>query len=420
MSAPETVHPPAQAGCVPPTAREGIRPLFILEEPYVSGFLARAAARCGAPILRTAMAERLYPDGGTQLVDDGEFALLAVAGRAGRGMRARLYANSENAIGWIAEHLGATDLPTAIDTLKDKLRFRELLRDLHPDLFFRGGTLSVLEGLDPRAIPFPVVLKPAVGFFSSGVRVVASAQEWPDALRNARLDAVRLRGLYPDAVLGLDRYVVEGRIDGEEYAFDAYFDGQGEPVILNVLTHAFAGEADVTDRVYLTSAALVERWRGPFLAFLRELGGRLGLRDFPVHAEVRVGADGRIRPIEVNPMRFAGLCATDIAHHAYGIDPYAAFLGDRRPDWGAIARRAGRSTWALVVAEVPPDVDRGAVVSVDWDGLSALVRHPREVRRMDWRRYPAFAFVFAEAPDGDPAAFDDVLHADLRPLLRVR
>ncbi|MDT8435763.1 MAG: ATP-grasp domain-containing protein [Gemmatimonadota bacterium] len=366
------------------------------------------------------MAERLYRDGAARLSDDAAFARLAAAGRARRGPPARLYANSENAIGWIVAHLAGTDLPAAVGALKDKLRFRELLRDVHPDLFFRGGTLSDLEGLDPPGIPFPVVLKPAVGFFSSGVRVVAAAEDWPAALRDARRDVERLGGMYPDAVLGLERYVVESRIAGAEYAFDAYFDGRGEPVILNVLEHAFSGEQDVSDRVYLTSAALVERWRDPFRTFLRELGGRLGLHDFPVHAEVRVGGDGRLRPIEVNPLRFAGLCATDIAHHAYGIDPYAAFLEDRRPDWGAIAARAGRSTWALVVAEVPPDVDRRRVVAVDWDGLAALVRHPREVRRMDWRRYPAFAFVFAEAPDGDPAAFDAALRADLRPLLRVR
>lgn len=293
------------------------------------------------------------------------------------------------------------------------------MRDLDPELFVAGGTLDELARLDPSGIPFPVVLKPAVGFFSSAVRVVPSAGAWPAALLRAREDSVRFRGMYPRAVLDLARFVVEGRIEGTEIAVDAWFDEQGEPVILDVLEHAFADEDDVTDRVYLTSADIVMRWREPLAAILREIGRRAGLRDFPVHAEVRVDSSGRVRPIEVNPMRFAGLCATDIAHHAFGIDPYASFLLGTRPDWDGIGRR-GSSLWALVVAEIPPEVDRRRVVDVDWEGLAALVPNPREVRRMDWRRYPAFAFVFAEAPDGDRAAFDTVLRADLRTLLRTR
>lgn len=35
--------------------------------------------------------------------------------------------------------------------------------------------------------------------------------------------------------------------------------------------------------------------------------------NFPVHVEIRVKED-KICPIEFNPMRFAGLCTTDIAY----------------------------------------------------------------------------------------------------------
>lgn len=361
----------------------------------------------------------MFRDGEANLLGDEEFARLVATGRTTGGAGARLYANSENGIGWIGRHLAHTDLPSAIGLLKDKLRFRELLRDLDPELFVAGGTLEELARLDPLAIPFPVVLKPAVGFFSSAVRTVPAADAWPAALTRAREDVVRYRGMYPEEVLDLARFVVEGRIEGTEIAVDAWFDERGEPVILDVLEHAFADEDDVTDRVYLTSAEIVLRWRDPLATILREIGRRAGLRDFPVHAEVRVDASGRVRPIEVNPMRFAGLCATDIAHHAFGIDPYASFLLGLRPDWDEIGRR-GSSLWALVVAEIPPGVERARVTGVDWDGLAALVPNPREIRRMDWRRYPAFAFVFAEAPDGDQAAFDPVLRADLTALLRTR
>ena len=35
-----------------------------------------------------------------------------------------------------------------------------------------------------------------------------------------------------------------------------------------------------------------------------------GLKNFPLHTEVRVNEKGEIIPIEVNPMRFGGWCTT--------------------------------------------------------------------------------------------------------------
>ena len=41
--------------------------------------------------------------------------------------------------------------------------------------------------------------------------------------------------IYPDQVLGLDRFVVEEVIQGEEFAVDAYFDADGTPVLVDVV-----------------------------------------------------------------------------------------------------------------------------------------------------------------------------------------
>ena len=68
------------------------------------------------------------------------------------------------------------------------------------------------------------MVKPAVGFFSMGVHVVDSAEAWPGVVDEIEREVKAFAAIYPDQVLGLDRFVVEEVIEGEEFAVDAYFD----------------------------------------------------------------------------------------------------------------------------------------------------------------------------------------------------
>ena len=151
--------------------------MFILEEPYVSDLLARTVARRGAPALDTPMARSALDGLGVGLADDAAFARAVAA-----DPHARLYANSENAIGWIAEHLAGTDIPRRVELFKNKVAFRELLADLYPDYGFASIPLAELAAFDPSSLRTPFVVKPAVGFFSMGVHVVDSASPWPEVV----------------------------------------------------------------------------------------------------------------------------------------------------------------------------------------------------------------------------------------------
>jgi len=126
------------------------------------------------------------------------------------------------------------------------------------------------------------------------------------------------RAMYPEQVLDLDRFVVEEVIDGEEFAVDAYFDGEGTPVLVNVLAHRFASADDVSDRVYYTSVDVIDRVGPIALEYLAEIGARAGLAHFPMHAEIRIDASGAVGAVEINPMRFGGWCATDLAYFFFG------------------------------------------------------------------------------------------------------
>ncbi len=387
--------------------------MFILEEPFVSDFLAQTVAVSGRPVLDNEVARSRLDLGSAELLPSPEFARRAALPGA------RLYTNSENSIGWITEHLGQTDLPRQIHLLKDKPVFRELLSEMYPDYAYRELSLEGLGDFDPATFPKPFVIKPAVGFFSVAVHVVQSDPEWPEVTAALRADVVRSRSLYPNKVLGLDRFILEEVIEGEEFAVDAYFTDEGEAVVLNVMAHLFASGKDVSDRVYYTSPNLMERWQAEFERYMQRIGRLAGLRNFPVHAELRIGTDGRITPVEINPMRFGGWCAADMSWYAFGFDPYTMYLEDARPDWPRLLEQRRGRACGLVVADIPSDVTGKSIESVDYDAFLARFSHPLDLRRTDFKRHPVFAFLFVEVPEDDMSELQEVLHADLRQYLRV-
>lgn len=389
--------------------------MFILEEPYVSDLLATTVAELGLPVLDTPMAKRrLFGPPAVPLSADDVFA--AAASRRG----ARLYSNSENAIGWIAEHLAQSDLPRMIGLFKDKVAFRELVADLYPDYRYFGLPLSGLRTFDPSSLRAPFIVKPAVGFFSMGVHVVESAEAWPAVVVEIEREVQALDSIYPDQVLGLDRFVVEEVIEGEEFAIDAYFDADGTPLLVDVYAHLFVSADDVSDRVYLTSAETVERLGPPAMELLAEVGRRARLADFPVHAELRIDGAGHVAPIEVNPMRFGAWCATDLAHFAYGVNPYRCYLLGERPDWARIAAETAGRTTALIVSDLPSSLDLATIDSVDYERFAARFSRVLELRPTDFKRYPVFAFTFVDVPSHDLSELHAVLGADLREYLRMR
>jgi hypothetical protein len=388
--------------------------MFIIEEPYVSDLLAAAVVDLGLPVLDTPMARRTLTSPPVALESDERFAQLA--SRPG----ARIYSNSEDSVRWIRENLPEAGLPRQVSLFKDKVAFRDLLADLYPDYRYAAVDSRRLRDFDPTCLRTPFVVKPAVGFFSLCVHVVKDHAEWPAVAATIERELPALASVYPADVLALDRFIAEEAISGEEFAVDAYFDSEGRPVIVDVYAHLFASDADVSDRVYLTNVDIVEKYTPPALEFLREIGQRAHLADFPVHAELRVAANGAVAPIEVNPLRFGGWCVTDLAHFAYDVNPYRCFLLDERPDWARIKEEALDRTTALIVADLPASVDRSAIEAVDYARFSRRFSQILELRPTDFTHYPVFAFAFVRVPTDDFSELHSILGEDLTSYLRLR
>ncbi|QYZ80129.1 ATP-grasp domain-containing protein [Methanofollis formosanus] len=392
--------------------------MIILEEPYVSRLLIETVAAMHLPVLENPTSKNLdLPDGTVLLSDDAFVARVREETKTGGY---RLYTNSEQSIAWIAEHLGFTGLPARIDRCKDKVKFREMLRPLYPDFFYREVPADRLDDLDVSALPKPFVIKPAVGFFSAGVYTVATDADWASVLASLTHEIDEIRAHYPPEVCDSGRFIIEEQIDGTELAVDAYYTSDGTPVVLDILRHDFSAADDVDDKVYVTSAAVVREYLGPVLRLLKEINTLADLTTFPFHIELRVGDDGVMVPIELNPLRFAGWCTTDIALHAYGINVYRCFFEERVPDWDTILREDAGGNYSLLVVKRPDGIDPDEIEGFDADRFLATFTRPLEWRPIDFRRYPVFGFLFTETDEHTRDEIDRFLRSDQTEFVMLR
>ncbi len=369
--------------------------MFIIEKPYASEFLVDAIVQNDWAVLdNESIQEANFEEGAFNLVDTNQAREHFL-----KQEYPLIYSNSENAINWVLENLPQSNLTSYIKFFKDKAKFRELLQEMYPDFYFQTVEYENLKKLNKKEIKFPVVLKPAVGFLSFGVHTVKDESEWDSVISKLSSEMKQAESMYPKEVLDSSKFLIEEKIEGEEFAIDAFYDRNGDVVILNIFQHPFYNEKDVSDRIYITSAEIMVRHMAKFAILLKQIGNLSLIRNFPMHVEVRIKDDGTIIPIEVNPMRFAGWCTTDVARYAWGINVYEHFQNQTSPNWNDILADAGRDIYYFSMAEVPVDVERSKIKNFDYGRFLENYSHVLEVRRINFETNPLFAIIFGSLKD---------------------
>ncbi len=209
--------------------------MILIDKPYVSEFLIRTIKKYNLQIISTPIAREMIQDDSLNWISEKEARSIFE-----KDHLTRVYTNSENSISWIERNFNSSKLPEQIHIFKNKIKFRELIKDSFPNYFFLGVKYDELRGLNIEKIKFPFIIKPAVGFFSLAVHKVDNLEEWKEVLNNIEKEIEQLQGIYPKEVVDITDFIFEEYIVGEEYAIDCYFDDEGEPVILNILHHVFS------------------------------------------------------------------------------------------------------------------------------------------------------------------------------------
>lgn len=357
------------------------------------------------PVLRNEMAEERVADG--NVLSDEEFS-------AEYGKRGKMYTVSENALGWIYEHIDDKRFLDSISLVKDKYAFRRICRDIYPDFFFKEVNINEMTEMDTDNITFPCVIKPSVGFLSKGVFVANNPEEYRKAVASLQRDFATAGAGFPEFVVGKSRFLIEEYIHGEEYAVDTYFDENETPAILNIFHHKFMDESDTSDRLYMTSKVLFDRYEGAFTQFLTNLNNTLHLRNFPMHIEFRY--DGRKAvPIEINPLRFTGFCLNELQVFISGQHPMLSYLRGTHVTKEEMWRGKENLTYAFTVLDLPAGCEEKAF---DDEKFSADFPYVIDVRLVPDKTSGVAATVFLRTEMANEAAFDRIMSLDMREYMR--
>ncbi len=387
--------------------------MVILDYPYVSDYLQKSLAEANIPVIQTDSARKLGLDSDLNWISE-EDAIKAFK----TDNRIPLYTNSENAISWISKNLAFTDLPDKINIFKDKVRFRKLISHLYPDHYFKEVLLADIDKLNKEGLPYPLILKPAVGFFSLGVYKLNNRDDWQTVQSQINDEITKASQIYPDDVFNSSRFILEECIPGREFAIDTYFNEKGQAVIMNISEHYFGSSEDLGDRLYQSRPELFDELYSPFLSKLQTIGDLAQLKNFPVHVEVRQRPDGQIIPIEVNPMRFGGWCTTaDLAGLSYGINPIEMFLNQEKPDWDKILSSRKGKAYNLVLLDNITGIPGDEIQGFDYDKLSSRFRDVMDIREIDYTKFPVFGFLLVQTDLDEEPVLAELLQSDLREYL---
>ncbi|ASS74605.1 hypothetical protein CIG75_06225 [Tumebacillus algifaecis] len=386
--------------------------MLVLGQAFVSPFLSETAAKLRIPVVDAAQDVLVPFDKKLNWKSANSFFQLV------RDRKAPLLSNSENALQALENHLPGHVLVERNERFKNKTHFRKWLAHLFPDFMYQEFSFDELMRMQASQLRFPIVVKPVVGYASLGVYRVADAKEWMDVRHRLHRDVREARDLFPESVLNVERFIVEEWIEGEEYAVDAFFNTEGQPVVLNVLKRMFAHAGDTSDRIYYTSKHVLQEAMQPVIEFLTKLGSLEDLSLYPVHLEVRISPSGKLIPIEVNPLRFAGIGTCDLAIHAYGQNPYEHFFQQTQPDWNHILETMDDSVYSFFCAELPVELNTLKISSIEHDKFRSMFGDVLEYRSMQGYDPTTFAVVFYRSED--LAENEKLLQLELSQFVSVR
>ena len=369
--------------------------MIIIEKPYVSETLVDSIVQNDWYVLENDALELANIEEGAFNILDQENAKY----RYSTMSYPQIYSNSESGIRWVQANMPDSKLTKYLNLFKDKSEFRRTFADLYPNFSFKEVTFEDMKKMSLESLEFPLVIKPVAGFMGFGVHIVQNDADWKNALYNLEEEIKQAQRMFDESVISSSRFLIEDFVQGEEFAIDAYFDKQGQPVILNIFQHPYLNSKDVRNRIYMTSVGIMVKYLAKFAVILKQMGERIDARNLAIHMELRVTPDENIIPIEVNPMRFSGWCTTDVAKYAWGINVYEYFMAQLKPNWNEILEKAPRGVYYFSMAEVPEGLDKSKIKSFNYDKFLANYSNILEVRRINPKNNPLFAIIFGHTQD---------------------
>lgn len=279
----------------------------------------------------------------------------------------------------------------AVETLKDKARFREILKGIYPEYGFSTVKLAEIRNIRGSR---KSVIKPVRGIFGTAVRVVDESTNF-DKLSQELGDEIRKNAkVYPGSVLSAGDFIIEDFIEGEEYAVDMFYDSNGEPKIVNIMHHPMPANNAYIHMMYNSSKAAFDEVYEKALLFFVHLNRILQVKNFPMHSELKIH-NGEIIPVEINSMRFGGMGLCNLIYFSHGINPFLCYLENREPDWSKLWNGKEDAVFSFFIAYNGKNTDTRNYRPRP-DKLKACFTKVLHEHLFDHRKQLAFGIYFLE------------------------
>lgn len=113
-------------------------------------------------------------------------------------------------------------------------------------------------------------------------------------------------------------------------------------------------------------------------------------------------------------MRFGGWCTTaDLSFLAYGFNPYLCYYQQKKPDWHEVLKGKEGKLFSIVVLDNSTGIDAEEITSFDYEKLVSSFENPLELRKIDYKTYPVFGFLFTETRENNFIELKNILDSDL-------
>ena len=241
----------------------------------------------------------------------------------------------------------------AIELLKHKYAFRQILADIYPSFQYQFIQSHQIQDLQ---ITQKSVIKPVKGVFGTAVRIIDRDTDLTELGSQLQTELTKNTDLFSPSVLSTTDFIVERYIEGEEYAVDMFYNSVGSACIVNIYHHPLPQNLAYLHVIYYSSQAVFDRIYAKARQFFTELNRILNVTNLPIHGEFKF--DGEcLMPIELNSLRFGGMGLGNLTFHGLGIDPYACFAEDIEPDWQQIWQDKQTDIFAFFIAYNGANID---------------------------------------------------------------
>jgi hypothetical protein len=284
-----------------------------------------------------------------------------------------------------------TERRKAVEALKDKARFREILKDIYPEY---GFSTVKLEEIRNVRVSRKSVIKPVRGIFGTAVRVVEQDTDFHQVSKELEEEIRKNAKVYPGSVLSAEDFIVEDFIEGEEYAVDMFYDSNGEPKIVNIMHHPLPVNNAYIHMMYNSSKAAFDKVYDKAHLFFTQLNKTLKVKNFLMHSELKIH-NGKIYPVEINSMRFGGMGLCNLIYYSHGINPFLCFLEDLEPDRNKLWNGKEDAVFSFFIAYNGKNIDTGNYRPRP-DKLETNFTKVLHEHLFDYRKQLAFGIYFLE------------------------